>query len=101
VKQRDARGKEDDLRPDARRSLTRDLERLKRREDANRAFWRAVGVLGTIGWSIALPGVAGALLGRTLDARFDSGVRFTLMLLTAGVILGSAVAWHIVHRHEK
>lgn len=88
-------------RPDPRRSLTRDLARLEHRRDANRAFWRSLGVLGTVGWSIALPAVAGALVGRALDAHLGSGIRFTLMLLTAGVLIGSAVAWHIVHRSSR
>jgi ATP synthase protein I len=87
-------------RPDARRSLDRDVGRYERREPPGRAFWRSVGVLGTIGWSIALPATAGAWLGHRLDLHLDTGVRFTLMLLTAGVMIGSLVAWRAVRSHE-
>jgi ATP synthase protein I len=90
-----------DTRPDARRSLDRDVDRFNRREPPGRAFWRSLSVLGTIGWSIALPAVAGAWLGHRLDVRFDSGVRFTLMLLTAGVMIGSAIAWRVVRSHRE
>jgi ATP synthase protein I len=90
-----------DGRPDARRSLERDVDRLHRREPSAESFWRSLSVLGTVGWSIALPAVAGAWLGHRLDLRFESGVRFTLMLLVAGVMLGSVVAWRVVREQRK
>lgn len=88
-------------RPDPRRSLERDVGRLKRREPSAESFWRSLSVLGTVGWSIALPAAAGAWLGHRLDLRFDTGVRFTLMLLTAGVMIGSVVAWRVVRSHRE
>lgn len=90
-----------DERPDARRSLDRDVDRYKRREPSGRAFWRSVSVLGTVGWSIALPASAGAWLGHRLDLRFGTGVRFTLILLTAGVMIGCVVAWRVVGSHRE
>ena len=90
-----------DGRPDARRSLERDVGRLKRREPGAASFWRSLSVLGTVGWSIALPAAFGAWLGHRLDLRFDSGVRFTLMILVAAVMLGSVVAWRVVREHGK
>jgi hypothetical protein len=45
--------------------------------------------------------VAGAWLGHRLDLRFDTGVRFTLMLLMAGVMIGSVVAWRVVRSHRE
>lgn len=88
-------------RPDARRSLERDVGRLERREPSGDSFWRSLSVLGTVGWSIALPAAAGAWLGHRLDLHADTGVRFTLMLLVAGVMLGSAVAWRVVREHRR
>ena len=90
-----------DGRPDARRSLERDVDRLERREPSSASFWRSLSVLGTIGWSIALPAVAGAWLGHRLDAHLETGVRFTLMLLFAGVVLGSVIAWRVVREHRE
>jgi ATP synthase protein I len=88
-------------RPDAQRSLERDVGRLERREPSAASFWRSLSVLGTVGWSIALPAVAGAWLGHWLDLQLESGVRFTLMLLVAGVMLGSVVAWRVVREHRE
>lgn len=87
-------------RPDPRRSLERDVERLGRREPSGASFWRSLSVLGTVGWSIAVPAAAGAWLGHRLDLRFGTGVRFTLMLLFVGVIVGSVIAWRLVREHR-
>jgi predicted F0F1-ATPase subunit len=54
-----------------------------------------------LGWSIALPAVAGAWIGHRLDLRWESGVRFTLMLLFVGVIVGSIIAWRVMGEHRK
>jgi ATP synthase protein I len=83
-------------RPELRSRLSRDLDRYARRERDARSFWRSLGVLGSVGWPIVMAAVGGALAGRWLDARWDTGVRFTLMLLVSGVVLGAAIAWHLV-----
>ena len=88
-------------RPDPRLSLERDMNRLERREPSAASFWRSLSVLGTVGWSIALPASLGAWLGHRLDLRLDSGVQFTLMFLVAGVMLGSFVAWRVVREHRE
>jgi ATP synthase protein I len=74
---------------------------LARREQGHRSFWRSLNVLGMVGWPIVLGSVGGSFLGRLLDAKFDSGIRFTLMLLTVGVLIGSFVAWKsVTQRHD-
>jgi ATP synthase protein I len=80
-------------RGDMRRAVRRDLSRHARREEGHRTFWQSLGMIGMVGWPIALATVGGALAGRYLDEVFQSGVRFTLMLLTAGALLGSYTAW--------
>jgi ATP synthase protein I len=88
-------------RPDPRASLERDVVRLARRATSGRVFWRSLSVLGTVGWAIALPAAGGAWLGHRLDHRLGSGVRFTLILLVLGVILGSAVAWRALAQDRR
>ncbi len=54
-----------------------------------------------VGWPIALGAVGGTWLGRYLDTRFDAGLRYTLMLMTAGILLGSFAAWKTVtQKHD-
>lgn len=88
-------------RKDIRQSLKRDLSRHARREEGHRTFWRSLGVLGMVGWPIALASVGGALAGRMLDQRYRTGVQFTLMLLTAGAMLGSYIAWRSLKGRTK
>ncbi len=83
-------------RTDPRAAVRRDRLRWERREQGHRSFWNSLRVLGMVGWPIALGSVGGTLLGRQLDRHYDSGVRFTLMLMTAGVLAGVFVAWKTV-----
>lgn len=52
-----------------------------------------LGLFGIVGWSIAIPTVAGIALGVFLDKRFTQSFSWTLTLLFVGVIMGSFNAW--------
>jgi ATP synthase protein I len=84
-----------------RHAVTRNFSRHARREEGHRTFWRSLGVLGMVGWPIAVASVSGVFLGRYLDSRLGTGVRFTLMLLTAGTVIGSYTAWRAVRERQK
>ena len=45
---------------------------------------------------VVVPAVAGALLGRRLDERVETGIFWTLSLLVFGAMIGSASAWRHV-----
>lgn len=91
----------DTSRRDPRAAVQRDRDRLARREQGHRSFWRSLSVLGMVGWPIALGSVGGALFGRWLDLQYESGVRFTLMLMTFGLLLGCLAAWRTVtQKHD-
>jgi len=90
--------KQDSKREDRlRRTLERDLALHQRRATGPGGFWRAIAVIGMVGWPIALLTVGGAFLGHWIDHRYASGVRFTLMLLTIGAFAGSAIAWNAIN----
>lgn len=78
-------------REDARRATRRDVDRFQRRAPGGR-LWRSLGLIGSVGWPIVLLSTGGAILGHTLDRRWGTGVRFTLLLLFIGTILGAAIA---------
>jgi ATP synthase protein I len=80
--------------------FVRELERQAQRiAQARRSgFWHGLATVGAVGWMVALPTVAGALVGRWLDERFASGILWTLGLLTLGVSLGSVSAWRHVRK---
>jgi ATP synthase protein I len=70
--------------------------KLEARRSGKTGAGFALGMFGVVGWSVALPTVAGALLGAWLDRHHPSGRSWTLALLVAGLMLGSANAWHWV-----
>lgn len=90
-----------DRRSDIRTALQRDLSRHARREVGHGSFWRALGVLGMVGWPIALSAVGGALLGRYLDQRWQTGIQFTLTLLMLATLAGSYTAWKSIGQHRS
>lgn len=49
--------------------------------------WYLFGVVGQLGYSIALPIAGGAILGRFIDDRFGTYPRTTLSLLLLGVFV--------------
>jgi ATP synthase protein I len=82
-------------RDDARERARQDVDRRRRREPGGR-FWQAAALIGSVGWPIVLLATGGALLGRYIDGRWDTGVRFTLMLLSIGTTLGTWIAFRSV-----
>lgn len=88
-------------RVDPRDAVRRDGDRLRRRERGHRSFWRSLGVVGMVGWPIALGAVGGVFLGRYLDKNGGTEIRYTLMLMTVGVMLGCFSAWKTVaQKHD-
>jgi len=56
-------------------------------------FWQSIGLLGVVGWTVALPVLAGIALGVWLDHRFPVHFSWTVMLLAAGLAGGCVMAW--------
>ncbi len=85
--------------------LAREIEsqaRRKRRGRRNRSSpWYGLALSGVIGWSVAVPTLAGALLGAWLDGLQPRGHAWTLALLVAGLALGCAQAVYWVARERR
>jgi ATP synthase protein I len=59
---------------------------------------RNLGLVGSLGWLLVLPPVAGAWLGRWLDNHYHSGVFWSATLIFCGVLLGAGLVWQKVRR---
>ena len=70
------------------------------RREGDRSFWSNLGLIGVVGWSIILPAVGGAFLGRYLDRVWNTGTMMTLSLLLFGLVLGCWGAWRIVNERR-
>jgi ATP synthase protein I len=74
-------------------------KRRARFEDHN--IWFGLGMFGMVGWSVALPTLAGIALGLWLDHRYPLGsVSWTLTLLVVGVTIGCLIAWQWIRRES-
>ena len=78
----------------------KETRRLHAREHRRDVAWFGLGAFGLVGWSVAVPTVAGILLGMYIDRRWPSQYSFTLMLLLGGVLLGCVNAWYWVQRES-
>ena len=75
--------------------------KLKARRNPRPGVWSGLGMMGLIGWSVAIPTLLGAALGLWLDRRYPGGRYWTLALLVAGLTVGCLNAWHWVSREDK
>ncbi len=81
--------------------MTAKLERkLKSRKDVS-GVWFGLGLMGIVGWSVAIPTLLGTALGIWIDGKYPGGHPWTLALLVAGLSLGCLNAWHWVGKEEK
>jgi ATP synthase protein I len=75
--------------------------KLKARRNSAQGVWFGLGMMGLIGWSVAIPTLLGAALGLWLDRRDPGGRSWTLALLVAGLVVGCFNAWHWVSKEDK
>jgi ATP synthase protein I len=74
--------------------------KLKARR-STQGVWYGLGMIGLIGWSVAVPTLLGAALGLWLDKHHPGAHSWTLALLVAGLAIGCLNAWHWVAQEEK
>jgi ATP synthase protein I len=75
--------------------------KLKARRNSTKSVWFGLGMMGLIGWSVAIPTLLGAALGLWLDNRHPGSHSWTLMLLVIGLVIGCLNAWHWVAKEDK
>jgi ATP synthase protein I len=75
--------------------------KLRARRNATRGVWFGLGMMGLIGWSVVVPTLLGAALGRRMDARHSGARSWTLALLVAGLCIGCLNAWHWVSKEDR
>ena len=75
--------------------------KLRARRHVTRTVWFGLGMMGLIGWSVAIPTLLGSALGIWLDRRYPGGHSWTLALLVIGLVIGCLNAWHWVSKEDK
>ncbi len=75
--------------------------KLKARRNSAQGIWFGLGMMGLIGWSVAIPTLLGAAFGLWLDRRDPGGRSWTLALLVTGLMIGCWNAWRWVSREDQ
>jgi ATP synthase protein I len=75
--------------------------KLKAQRNVTRTVWLGLGMMGLIGWSVAVPTLLGAALGLWLDEHYPMSYSWTLTMLIVGLFIGCLNAWHWVAREHK
>ena len=79
-------------------------EKAARKIKARRStqgVWFGLGMMGLIGWSVAIPTLLGAAAGIWLDDRYPGSHSWTLTLLVIGLVIGCVNAWHWVAKQDR
>lgn len=87
-----------DFRQEVRRQEDRKLKAQRR---GTPSIWFGLGMIGLVGWSVAVPTLLGAGLGMWLDRHYPMPHSWTLTLLIGGLVLGCLNAWRWVSKEEK
>ena len=75
--------------------------RIKARGERRHNLWFGLGMFGLVGWSVAIPTVAGIALGLWIDRTWPSPISWTLTLLFVGMVLGCLNAWRWLKREGR
>ena len=83
-------------------AVARRAERRRRAErEAHRSIWFSLGLFGIVGWSVAVPTLAGLAAGLWLDRHFEGRISWTLTLLSLGVVAECLNAWHWIKQESR
>lgn len=85
----------------ARQVGLQEARKLKAQRKTLRTVWTGLGMMGLIGWSVAVPTLLGTALGIWLDKHYPGKHSWTLSLLIAGLTIGCLNAWHWVAREHR
>lgn len=79
----------------------RAARKLKAQRQITQTVWSGLGMMGLVGWSVAIPTLLGAALGLWLDRSYPGDHSWTLALLAIGLALGCVNAWHWVAKEGR
>ena len=79
----------------------KERRKLRARSEKDRGVWFGLGMFGLVGWTVAIPALAGLAVGLWIDARITSRYAWSLMGLLLGVVIGCFGAWRWVKRESR
>ena len=79
----------------------KETRKLRAQRKAVQTVWLGFGMMGLVGWSVAMPTLLGTALGIWLDKRYPSVHSWTLSLLIIGLFIGCLNAWYWVAKEGR
>ena len=74
--------------------------KIRARREVDKSLWFWLGMMGIVGWAVAIPTLIGVACGMWIDSHFVSRFSWTLMLLFVGVVVGCLNAWYWVTKER-
>jgi ATP synthase protein I len=78
-----------------------EARKMKARRNKSKGLWFGLGMMGMIGWSVAIPTLIGVAIGIWLDINYQGHISWTITFLFAGLAVGCINAWYWVERERK
>lgn len=75
--------------------------KLKAQSAKNHTIWFGLGMMGLIGWSVAVPALAGIAIGLWIDHEWPGRHSWTLMLMIIGLGIGCLNAWNWLQKEGR
>ena len=79
----------------------KESRRMKGKAHRDETVWFGLGMMGIVGWSVAITTLIGTAIGIWIDRAWPSRFSWTLMMLILGVALGAINAWYWVKRARE
>jgi ATP synthase protein I len=85
------------------RDLAQSVERHRQRRerwdrDGRHSFAQNLALVGSLGWSLVVPMLAGAFLGHLIDHRYQTGVFWSATSIFLGTAAGAYFVWERLRR---
>lgn len=78
----------------------REKRKIKARREKGKGVWFGLGMMGAIGWSIAVPTLIGVAIGIWMDKILLGRISWTLTLLFVGLVSGCINAWYFIKKEQ-
>ena len=97
---------EQPARQDRENHLVQDISRkaerkLRARQTRHDSMWYGMGMMGMVGWSVAIPTVLGVAIGLWLEKQVEVSFSWTLTMLITGVVVGCLNAWYWISKEGR
>lgn len=85
------------------RDLAQSVQRHRQRRErwgreGRQSFAQSLALVGSVGWSLVAPMLAGAFLGHFIDRRYQTGVFWSATSIFLGTAAGAYFVWERLRR---